>query len=684
MYQAFYNMKMGPFPTQPMPEVFFKSKTHAEALSFIQHGIMEHESFLLVTGEYGLGKTLLCLRLLKSLHKMQDRYYFLYVPTASYTYEMILREMNRIIGFDTVGESVRIAVLQSNLFDFYKKREASAKRFLVIIDDFQEIESSTLHYLKLLANFNTEDGFFPFSLILFAHPLILDRLKPPLFASLQQKIKRHFRLSTLNLDETKEYIYFRLLYSGARGNPYFTDEAIKYIFQLSHGNPRFINNICDASLLIGSRKGKKKIEKSIVAEAVEIIARNQKNEKFLSSIRRSSSKPTPPRKEPEKQSTEFFPSRTMPAEEETIPQARATEKVETRFIYENLPKSSVDFTNIPTDFQKIEEDRSVLGARAPNIWSFGESIFGKKGLKLIIWILVFIALLLFVYRYHTLLFGKISNQPIRYKIDRNYFKTPSYSGKNSILYPSPTSAAQAKVAFYPSQTPTVGSKPMKTSSVREVSAPSQEGLKNAPLSIPSALPATSHKSAIQDMPVQRNSMCSPAALTEKRNHSIKSESNTPTYFYSLILSSHLNRDNAMEEIHRLAVNGMEPVFIRKVFSRGKTWWVIYQGLYTSRKDAEKAKTILHLSNALIRRCRLNNLPNLFTMKEESYPQLSRISSFTQLSSSPKSSQSERIPTANTSDSIHVKHLDRKPLRFVSNQDGLDFKRFSHQEDIGDK
>lgn len=65
MYKKFYRMTEEPFQNYPLPDLFFKSRSHQAGWRYLLLGIKAREPYLLVTGEYGAGKTLLCLRLLK-------------------------------------------------------------------------------------------------------------------------------------------------------------------------------------------------------------------------------------------------------------------------------------------------------------------------------------------------------------------------------------------------------------------------------------------------------------------------------------------------------------------------------------------------------------------------------------------------------------------------------------------
>ncbi len=65
-------MHTEPFPLVPEKEVFFEFTTHLKAMEFILRAIREKDTFLLIAGEYGTGKILLCLRLLEQLKEKEN------------------------------------------------------------------------------------------------------------------------------------------------------------------------------------------------------------------------------------------------------------------------------------------------------------------------------------------------------------------------------------------------------------------------------------------------------------------------------------------------------------------------------------------------------------------------------------------------------------------------------------
>jgi len=266
MFKDFYHLKSEPFSTHPDPGVIFISDTHKEAWFYLLFGIDTQEPFLVLTGEYGMGKTLLCLRLIQVLKKKIKRPTE-YIPTPNEGYGGILRRIASRLEISPIPEDE--GILQDMIYDYFRS-DAENIRFYLIIDDAHELDMSTLTKLKHLSTFS-HNGVFPIIMIFIAHPSFLKDLKTPAISSLNQRIKRRYHLSRFSFEDTKNYIYYRLLKAGATGIPAFPEETLQKIFDYSGGVPRLINNICDTCLLIGASKGLTTILPDVADEAKNLV-----------------------------------------------------------------------------------------------------------------------------------------------------------------------------------------------------------------------------------------------------------------------------------------------------------------------------------------------------------------------------------------------------------------------------
>ncbi len=265
-------MRQEPFTNNPSPELFFDSPIHAAAWQVLQAALGSEESFFLLTGDYGTGKTLLCLKSLELL-KNEASSLWLHLATPIGGYRELLWRIADALGLDTVAEHDGKDVLQRRIDQYFEAHPEVT--LTVLLDEAQEYDTDLLNRLRLLSNPGA-GGHVPVRLFLFAHTAFLQRLASPELEALGQRIKRRYHLTELDLGETKEYIYFRLLESGAHGTPYFTDAAVERLWKLSRGVPRCVNNICDVGLLIGMSRGLQSIDISEVEEAVEYLGRSGK------------------------------------------------------------------------------------------------------------------------------------------------------------------------------------------------------------------------------------------------------------------------------------------------------------------------------------------------------------------------------------------------------------------------
>jgi type II secretory pathway predicted ATPase ExeA len=230
MYKEYYHLKAEPFSTHPNTGTFFVSETHKQAWYYLLFGIDTQEPFLVLTGDYGMGKTLLCLRLIKFL-KEKGMSRVEYIPTSNEGYGGVLRRIAMGMGISPLPQDEEI--LQDMIYDSFRA-DTDKKRFYLIIDDVHELDLTFLTKLKYLSTFN-HDEFFPVIMIFVGHPSFLQDLRTPALNSLNQRIKRRYNLAVFDLEDTKNYIYFRLLKSGATGIPAFPAETIQKIFTYSGG-----------------------------------------------------------------------------------------------------------------------------------------------------------------------------------------------------------------------------------------------------------------------------------------------------------------------------------------------------------------------------------------------------------------------------------------------------------------
>jgi general secretion pathway protein A len=106
-------------------------------------------------------------------------------------------------------------------------------------------------------------------ILLVGQPALRMKLQNPSLAQLTQRVAVSYHLNSLNLQETKEYIFHRLRKAGGKKGQIFKADAIKAIFRHSQGTPRAINTICDAALVYGYADELKVIDGKVIAQVMK-------------------------------------------------------------------------------------------------------------------------------------------------------------------------------------------------------------------------------------------------------------------------------------------------------------------------------------------------------------------------------------------------------------------------------
>jgi general secretion pathway protein A len=260
---AFYNLPQQPFDVTPDPAYLYFSPSHREALTSVKEGIEHFRGFMVLVAEPGMGKTTLLNKLMDELSD-SAQVVFLF-QTQCNSRELLCFILNELevdhAGMDIVA--MHRALNQALLEEMLRGR-----RFVLIVDEAQNLQEPVLETIRLLSDFETTHSKL-IQIVLAGQPQLADTLMNPGLVQLRQRISILSSLKQLGAAQTAEYIEHRLHASGWRGNGLFTAEAMARIADLSGGIPRRINNLCFNALLEGFHRGMEIIGADLVKEAAE-------------------------------------------------------------------------------------------------------------------------------------------------------------------------------------------------------------------------------------------------------------------------------------------------------------------------------------------------------------------------------------------------------------------------------
>jgi type II secretory pathway predicted ATPase ExeA len=262
MFLDFYRLHQQPFGVTPDPAFLYPSLTHCEALDSLTDGILGGRGFLALIAEPGMGKTTLLYQVLEGLRGRARAVYLF--QTQCYSREFFQYLLSEL-GVDTRG--MGLVDMHNKLNEMLFAEMLAGKRFVLVVDEAQNLPDSVLETIRLLSDFETSHTKL-LQIVLAGQTQLAEKLAQPHLAQLRQRITVLSRLEALSPEETARYINHRLRVAGYRGEPLFTPEAVAAIAESSGGIPRSINNICFNALSLGYAEGRKVIAPETVRAAV--------------------------------------------------------------------------------------------------------------------------------------------------------------------------------------------------------------------------------------------------------------------------------------------------------------------------------------------------------------------------------------------------------------------------------
>lgn len=244
MYLQHFGLTEFPFGITPDTSFAFSGQSHQEALNTLLVALKCGEGFLKITGEVGTGKTLLCRRLLQTIG---EGWVTAYLPNPNLeadTLLLALAEELRISDVAGLDEYHLLRKINLGLLDYARM----GRRVVLCIDEAQAMPLATLEALRLVSNLETEKRKL-IQIVLFGQPELDEKLSATSVRQLLQRITFSYRMNGLGKAEVALYLQHRLRVAGYRGEPMFTNGAVRALRRSSRGTPRLINILAHKSML---------------------------------------------------------------------------------------------------------------------------------------------------------------------------------------------------------------------------------------------------------------------------------------------------------------------------------------------------------------------------------------------------------------------------------------------------
>lgn len=279
--EQFYGLRARAFSLTPDLRFVYHSQSHTRAVEEVTTGLRRREGLIVVTGEVGTGKTMLCRTLLETF---EARTFQSVILDPLLTVEDLLYQVLTDFGLISEARGRRkepfTDVTRHHLVDTLHKFLTSLipldAHAVIMIDEAQHLGPQVLEEIRLLSNFETDEAKL-LQIVLVGQPNLDALLRRPDMQQLNQRVARRCELQPLTSGEVRDYVVRRLQVASepppadakasgpldadelatdvATPPPteavQFTPEALEAVAAISHGIPRVVNTLCDRALEAG-------------------------------------------------------------------------------------------------------------------------------------------------------------------------------------------------------------------------------------------------------------------------------------------------------------------------------------------------------------------------------------------------------------------------------------------------
>src|SRR5438270_8709930 len=227
MFLTYFGLREQPFGVTPDPRFLYLSAAHREALASLYYGVEAGRGFLGLIAKPGMGKTTLLFHLLEKF-RSTARTAFLFQTQC--TSREFMRFLLSELGYE--GDTQDFVRMNEEFNKRLLQEARAGNRFIVVIDEAQNLEPAVLETVRLLSDFETSRSKL-LHIILAGQPELGAKLASAGLAQLRQRVSLLSKLEPLPPPEIKAYIDHRLQVAGYEGDTLFTRQALAMIGDFS-------------------------------------------------------------------------------------------------------------------------------------------------------------------------------------------------------------------------------------------------------------------------------------------------------------------------------------------------------------------------------------------------------------------------------------------------------------------
>ena len=151
MYLEFFGFDSYPFTLSPDPDFLYLSDAHKQAKSYMDYTLFKRDSFVVITGDIGSGKTTLIENMLTSA---TDDLIIARIHQTQLDEMEVLQAIAE--AFDIFDARLKKITLLKKIKEFMLDQHVNGKHCLLVFDEAQNLSKKALEEIRLLADIEHE------------------------------------------------------------------------------------------------------------------------------------------------------------------------------------------------------------------------------------------------------------------------------------------------------------------------------------------------------------------------------------------------------------------------------------------------------------------------------------------------------------------------------------------------
>ena len=227
MYLEHFGFTTPPFQDTPDQSFFWPEAGCNNLFQQVVHNLQTGTRFQVIVGEPGLGKTMLCRKLLNSLRSHRSRYQVICMPYP-----------------------------KLSLDDILPAHEPAERQQVLLIDEAQALPLMTLRAIVE----RIESSRCRLTVLLFGQTELRYLLSGPISEQIQAIEHRFAALTPLDASDTWRYVSHRINRAGGDLSRALPDNCLLHLQNLSQGIPRQINSLMRKALLLAAQENSNELQ----------------------------------------------------------------------------------------------------------------------------------------------------------------------------------------------------------------------------------------------------------------------------------------------------------------------------------------------------------------------------------------------------------------------------------------